>query len=468
MVVMEPKSPFRRASPEFAWARSCRTIGTLASQLAMTELLMISINTTDIVMMGHLGPRDLAAGNLAGSFLLLFFQFAVGVLAGVPALVSRELGADRRDSVRRIVLEGLRWGLLLSIPTVVVILLAGPIFVLFGQQPSVAAHAGDYLKYMAIGVLPSFLIITFRGFLSTVQLTHVLLLVQFLGFLLNILLNYTLMFGNFGAPRLGLAGAGISSSAVQWMMCLVLAVFIARSRRVKPFRVFARPWHLDRARFLDVFIVGAPIGVMLVLGLSILTFVVFLAGRMGVLQLSAHAIAMQWCVIVLMLSSGIGQAATITVGRMIGQGDSLGEMRSVQIILGIGFSILLANWTVFSIWPQALVGSFIGNGDPRVAEVVRLAVAIFPVAALFQMANGANAVLIGILNARKHASIAMKASIFAYWAVGLPLCALLGFTFEMGLVGVWQGLAVSFALVTAMLAMRTYSGSHHTPAPISA
>lgn len=441
----------RQAGP---WRREGRAMLLLAVPLILTELSHMAIVTTDVVMMGWLGPQSLAAGSLAGHLYAFLDYFALSVLTAVSPILAHQLGARRFRLVRRTVRQGFWAALILALPCVVLIWQAEALLLLLGQEPELASAARPYIRIMVLGFLPGLWFMVLSEFLVAHVRPRVLLAVAVLGVGVNGLADYALMFGNLGFPRLGLAGAGVASATVNTFMFLSLLGFVLVDRRLRRYRLLGHFWRADWPRLVEILRLGLPIGVSSVAETGMFLASALLMGLLGTVPLAAHAVAIQCASIAYMVPFGVAQAAAVRVGRAIGAGDHRAADRAgwTALALGVGFAALPA--ALFWGFGEELTALFL---DPTVAEnrpVIDLAVAFLAVAAFFQLADAAQAVSAGILRGYKDTRVPMLIAVGGYWGLGLSSAALFGVYLGQGGEAIWIALAVALSLVGILLVWR--------------
>jgi MATE family multidrug resistance protein len=307
--------PGRWSQTVTLWSREARATVSLAVPLVFIEMAWVAMVTTDTVMMGWLGQESLAAGSLAGQFFLFFEFFAVGVLAAVVPILAQHLGARRFRMVRGIVRQGFWAALILAIPCMAIIWHAQAILVFLGQDPDIASAGQSYLRYMVLGFLPGLWFVVLNEFLVAHTRPRATLVVTVLGIGINALADYALMFGHFGFPRLELIGAGIASATVSTFMFLALLGFVLIDRRLRRYRLLGRFWRADWSQLYEIARLGVPIAVAHLAEVGMFLASALLMGLIGTAALAAHAVAYQCAVIAYMVPYGIGQAATVRVGR---------------------------------------------------------------------------------------------------------------------------------------------------------
>lgn len=437
-----------------AWQRELRAMAALAWPLALGNLANIAISTTDVIMIGWLGPTQLAASALAASLLFPLHYFCLGVVSAVAAIVAQALGARTFRQVRRGVRQGFWVALAINVPASLILWHGGTILLWSGQAQSTADLADSYLRIALWGLLPMMVFVVLRCLVTGHSRPRAAVLIVLVGVAVNAVSNYGLIFGAWGLPRLELAGAAISSVIVNLVMALGLLVFVLRDRQFRRYYVLARFWRPDWPLFREIFRIGLPIGLINLAEVGMFAVSVMLMGLIGTLQTAAHAIATQCAGITFMVPLGIAQAATIRVGYAAGARDPAGVHRAgwVALLLGVGMSVLLAAGLWFG--AEALGVLFLGSGASRQDAVMAMIVSFLGFAALFQIFDSTQAVAAGALRGLKDTRTPMLMATFGYWGIGTGSALVFAFVLDLGGAGLWYGLILGLASVAAMLTAR--------------
>lgn len=439
------------------WSQEARATVTLAVPLVLTVLAYMAMVTTDKVMMGWMGPESLAAGQLAGQFYDFFEYFAIGVLSAVAPILSQHLGARRYRLVRRTVRQGVWVAVIVALPCMAMIWHTQAILVLLGQDPDLASDGQAYVRFMVLGFLPGLWLIVLNRFLAAHMRPRATLVVVVLGIGLNALADYVLMFGHFGFPRLGLIGAGVATALVTTFMFLSLLAFVLIDRRLRRYRLLGRLWRVDWARLYEILRLGLPIAVTNLSEIGLFLAATLLMGLIGTAALAAHAIANQCIAIVYMVPYGIGQAATVRVGRAVGAGKhrAMAGAGWTAVALGIGFAFLPA--AAFWFLGGAIVDLFLDTARPENKMAIDLAVSFLAIAALFQIGDASLATALGALRGLKDTRGPMLIALAGYWGLGLMPAALFGVYLSFGGQAIWISLAVGVSVVGALLVRRFWA-----------
>jgi MATE family multidrug resistance protein len=436
------------------WVGELRESFALAWPLIVAQLAQNLLFTTDVVLMGWLGPKYLAAGTLAGAFLMPFQLTGIGIVGAVAPLVAQARGRGDTKAVRRIVRQGFWVAIAVATLLVPIVLNIRPIYLALGQDPEVTALAESYMFAGFWMLYPALGIMVLRSFLSAFATTRVILLVTVIGVFINGFLTYAMIFGHFGFPRLELRGAAIATGLVNVFMFLALLAYVMNHRKLKRFHILARFLKPDWGRFREILKVGLPIGLTVAAEVGLFSVAAILMGRLGTNETAAHAVALQLASTAFMVPLGLGMAATVRVGLAYGRGDTEGVRLAgwTAIVMGTGFMALTA--ALFLAVPHALVTIFLDKSDPANATALMLAATYLGIAGIFQLVDGAQVVASHSLRGLSDTRTPMLLAIFGYWFVGLPTAYVLGFVFDLRGIGVWLGLAVGLAFVAILLVSR--------------
>lgn len=440
-----------RAGP---WLDELGATAKLAWPLIIAQIASILLFTTDVVMMGWLGPSYLAAGTLATSLLHPITLGGLGVVSATGPMIAQAIGARQSKSVRRTVRQGFWVAGIMTLIAIPIILNAEAIFLLLGQVPETAALAQAYLNIALGAVLPGLLIVAVRSLLQGRGDTSVVLWITVIGVFVNAGGNYLLMFGNYGFPRLEMIGAGISTTIVNTVMFLLALAYVLFHKRYRRYHVLVRLWKPDWPRFFELFRIGIPIGLTLMSEVGMFGVAVIMMGWLGVNEVAAHAIALQCAAITFMVPLGLSQATIVRVGLAYGAADPVGVTRAGWTSLGLTTAFMTVTATLFWFAPDILVRIFLDPARPENAESLRLAASYLAVAALFQLVDGAQVSMAGTLRGLSDTRMPMVFALIGYWILGLGVAYLCAFTLGMRGVGIWLGLAAGLAAVAFALTLR--------------
>lgn len=428
----------------------------LAVPLAAANLLQMLIYAVDVIFVARLGETALAAASLATTLFGLMMWCFSGLTSACSPLIAAELG--RRAHAVREVRRTLRMALWLAaccgLAGMAVASQGEAILRAAGQDPDVSAQAGRFLQILLWAMIPNVLASVLRNFVSTLGRPVFATAITVLAILVNALGNYIFVFGNFGAPALGLDGSAISSVLTAIVMLLAYMAVIASDRRMRRYRVFGRWWRPEWSRFAEVVRIGLPIALIILAEGGLFSSAAFLMGLIGRAELAGHTVALQVAALAFQIPFGIGQAATIRVGYFYGAGDceAIGRAGRAALILALGYMALPAALMLFA--PVFVLQLYVDPQAPENAAMVGYAVQFLMVAAAFQLFDGVQAVLAGALRGLQDTRVPMIIALTGYWLFGFATSAVLGFLTPLRGLGVWFGLAVGLVVVAALLHYR--------------
>lgn len=444
------------AAPAAPWRLEFAATLKLALPLAAAQVAIVAINTTNVILLGWLGPEPLAAAGLAWSAHFFVFFLAFGTIMAVSPLTAIARGRGRHvvREVRRYVRQGLWLAAGLGLVLAALLWQVRPILLVIGQEPALAAMAEEFMRPFVFGLVPALGFVALRSFVAGFGQTRAILAISVGAVAVNALLNYGLIFGRFGLPAWGLHGAGVGSALVAAGMFLAMLAYILTSRRFRRYYILGHWWRADWTKLAEILKLGAPIGGILFLEIGLFSTAAQIMGRIGTAELAAHQIAIQCAAIAFMVPTGIGHAATVRVGVAFGQSDRAGLRRAGHVAFATGVAAAAMTASLFWLVPREIVGLFLDAGAAHARTVAEIAVAFLGLAALFQLADATQVIAAGALRGLKDTRTPMLIAAFGYWGVGFPLCLLLAFPLGLGGMGVWIGLAISLGVTALPLVIR--------------
>jgi MATE family multidrug resistance protein len=440
--------------PATSWMAELRELFVLAWPLVLAQLAQNLLFTTDVLLMGWLGPQYLAAGMLSHAFFFGIQLFGIGIVGAVAPLVSQALGARDIKAVRRIVQAGFWAGIIFAIIVVPIVWQVRPIMLALGQDPTSAALSEEFLHYAVWLIFPALAIIVVRSFLSAHGATQVILLITLAGVAVNAVGNYALMFGNWGFPRLELRGSGITTTIVNIVMLALMVAYMLGHRRLRRYHVFARFFAIDWSRMWQMVRVGVPIGLMLLVEVALFSTAAFLMGWLGTDEVAAHAVALQIVSMAFMVPLGLSQATTVRVGLAYGRGDTEGIRKAGWTALGLTVVFETVTCILFVTIPGVLIPIFLDPDVEANRTAVALATQYLLIAGVFQLFDGSQATAGAALRGLTDTMWPLIIAFTGYWCIGMPVSVLLGFHFGWRGEGIWWGLAAGLAAVAVVLTIR--------------
>lgn len=418
----------------------------LAAPLAAAELGWMIMGIVDTVMAGRLGAAAMGAGSLGNMIFYPIVICGTGLLYGMDTLVSQAFGANDTRETRRTLVDGL-WLAVAAVPVIAAIVIAAiPLIRFAGANPHIDALFEPYLKALSWGILPLFLFIAVRRYLQSVNVVKPVMFAIVSANLINAFGNWVLMYGNLGAPAMGLTGSGWSTSISRVYMFLVLAAVVWWRERSGDRILRGVPWGPHAARIWALVKLGAPAAAQILFEGSVFGIVTVFAARLDETSLAAHSVAVQVISTTFMVPLGISSAAAVRVGQAIGRRDPEGARVAGLAALVLSAAFMGAAAIAMTIAPRLITRLFIAD-----AAVIGAGSVLLRIAAVFELFDGFQVVATGALRGIGDTQSAMKAHFFGYWIVGLPMGYLLCFQAGWGVPGIWVGLTAALIIIGVLL-----------------
>jgi MATE family multidrug resistance protein len=320
--------------------------------------------------------------------------------------------------------------------------LSVPLLGVLGINGAVLESTTRYIWALNWSTIPLLVFFALRRYLQAVQIVWPILFTLVSANLINIAANWVLVFGNLGAPRLGVEGSGWATCLSRVYMCAALWVTLLWRDR-KAVSEFRRPSLSGIRKLLHL---GLPASAQIGFEWGVYTVATMLIARLSADVLAAHQIVLMTVSTTYMMPLGISSAAAVRVGHAIGRRDAAGAARAGWTGLGLGAIAMSGAALLLLLAPRMIARLF--TPDPAVVET---AVPILRVGAVFQLFDGSQVVAIGALRGAGNTRIAAICHLFGYWIVGLPLGLVLAFQANLGALGLWSGLAAALVGIGSVL-----------------
>ncbi|KAA9130487.1 MATE family efflux transporter [Marinihelvus fidelis] len=413
----------------FPTADRRRSIWLIALPIMGGMMSQNILNLVDIGMVGRLGDAALAATGIGSFTNYLAISFIIGLSAGVQALASRRLGEGRDEETAVPLNGGLALALLMGVPACALLYALAPAaFTWLTDDPEVQALGTPYLQVRLLAMVAIGMNFSFRGYWSAIHMTGVYLQTLLIMHSINIFLNWVLIFGNLGAPELGVYGAGLATTISLYIGTALYFFFAWRRARDKGF-LHRRP---TRTMLWQQLKLSLPASIQQLFFSAGLVTLVWIVGRIGTAEVAAVNILMTFHITALLPAMGVALACTTLVGNALGRKDEDDALQwgwncaLLTFIYGLVLTLLLIPLA------RPLLGVFIHN--PDTLELAYLPMVLW---ALMIGFDTAGMVLMNALIGAGDTRRAMWISVFWQWALFLPAAFIIGPTLGYGLLGVW-------------------------------
>jgi MATE family multidrug resistance protein len=412
----------------------------------VTQVGAMMLGVVDVLMVGQLGVHELDAAALGNVWLFGTMIFGMGIVFGLDPIVTQAHGGRDHARVALALQRGLVIAVLVSIPITALWWLTEPALEALGQAPDLAVAADDYVV-LQIPSLPMFLAFNaLRQYLQGRGIVAPSLWVMVLANGFNVLANWVLIFGNLGAPALGLEGAGIATALTRGFLLVALVGWTWAAGLHREAWV---PWSrraFELRGLWEILGHGLPVGTQYALEVWAFQIATLMAGRIGPEALAAHTIVINMASLSFMVPLGLSLGAATRVGNLIGAGAHHAAQRTAWIAFALGAGIMLVSATAFVLFREAIPALYTDD-----ASVIALAATIFPIAAAFQVFDGTQVVGGGVLRGMGKTRPAALFNFMGYYLWALPIGWWFAFGLDMGLAGIWWALCVGLATVAVLL-----------------
>jgi MATE family multidrug resistance protein len=449
-----PQSPAPRGSGP--WTTEARALLKLAAPLVATQLAQMAIGTTDLILLGRYSQSALAAAAIGNTVYYFAWLAGGGPASAVAPMIAHILGErpGNRGGVRASLRMGLWAVAVISLVMTPIMLCAGPILLFLHQDPALARDAGRFVGLLAFGLPFSLGFMVLRSFATTLGHPRAGLWVMAATIAFNAFAGWVLIFGHLGAPRLGIAGSGLATSASSVFAFLSMVAIIQLNPALRAYRMFHRFVRPVTVKLAEVFRLGLPIGVTMLFEAMLFNGMTLVIGTFGATALAAHQIALNFCAITFMGPLGIGMASIVRVGLAAGAGDLRAARRAGLVALAVAGGLMLVCGVLMALFGAQIAGLYLGGGSSGDRAVTSLAAQFLEVGAAFQLFDALQVVGAQTLRGLKDTRMPMILSGACYWLIGAPVCLFLGLTLGMKGLGIWIGFAVCIAAAAVAMCGR--------------
>ena len=410
----------------------------------------------DVAMAGQLGETALAASSLASNLNYIPYVFGIGLVGAIPVYQSQENGAGVEESAPAILRHGMCLAVGYSIVAAVVTHLLTPLLPYLGSTSAVTQEAHDFYIIMAWAMVPGLAFHALRGHRDSQHQPWISLAWLSAGIVANIILNWLWMYGHWGFPALGLAGAGWATLASRFLMLIGLWF--------TPGRGEVR-WHegLQRSVIARLLKTALPAGFHSLSEVGIFAIVPVLAGWISPAAQAAHQVAISLASAGFMLPLGLGIASGIRTGEAFGAKDAT-RVRAVgygALILG---ALIMSCYGLIIFFGRPLFLTLFGVSG---TDTGTLAATLIIFATAWAPFDGVQVIAAYLLRSVTCAAWASWAVFLIYWFFSLPMALVGAFVFHWGAIGIWVGLISGLILVALALSWKFWQAARHVPEPVA-
>jgi MATE family multidrug resistance protein len=417
--------------------------------VVLSQLGQVSVGVADSMMVGRIGAVELAAASLGNSIFFVLLMFGMGISMGITPLVSIAEGKGKMKRISSLFQHGLWINIFTAILLIGIIMVLAQGLQFLNQPEEVVQITIPYLLIITASMFPFMIFQTFKQFAEGLSQTKQAMYVTIFCNLVNVFLNWVLIYGNLGAPELGLNGAGIATLISRVLMPIMMGWYVIRSKR---YRLFNLQFGIKKLRFFminRILKIGVPTGFQYIFEVSAFSAAAIMMGWIGVNALAGHQIAINLASISYMMAAGLSTAGMIRVSNQIGKGNQKSMREAGMVVFGMVFVFMFTSAVLFVVFRYTLPTFYIDN-----TEVIQISASLLVIAGLFQLSDGVQVVGLGVLRGMEDVKFPTIITLIAYWVLGLPLGYYLAFELEMGAQGIWYGLLIGLSITAVVLFFR--------------
>lgn len=441
-----------------AYTREFKYNWQLAAPVMLGMLGHTFVSFVDNIMVGQLGTAELAAVSLGNSFMFVAMSLGIGFSTAITPLIAEADAAQDFIKGKSAFKHGLFLCIVIGILLFLLVFCAKPAMYLMKQPIEVVELAMPYLNFVAVSLIPLVVFQAFKQFSDGLSLTKYPMYATLLGNIINIVLNYLLIFGKFGFPELGIVGAAYGTLASRIIMVWHIWYLLKGKEKSRAFVTHIKIFVLNKLMLKKLLNLGAPSAMQMFFEVAIFTAAIWLSGLLGKNPQAANQIALNLSSMTFMVVTGLSVAAMIRVGNQKGLKAYL-ELRRIAFslfLMGLLFSISFA--IIFFAFHNQLPKIYVDYDDAKNLmdnkEVVSIASKLLIVAAIFQISDSIQVLVLGALRGLQDVKIPTIITFISYWLIGFPISWYLGKEEAYGSFGIWLGLLAGLTTAAILLYIR--------------
>ena len=425
----------------------------LATPVLVASVAQTGMGFVDTVMAGGVSAVDMAAVSIAASIWFPTIIFGTGMLMALVPVVAQLNGARKRDRIPFEIQQGLVVAILLTIPTIFVLLQTHTILGVMDIDPVLSEMTISYIHAMLFAA-PAFLLFqALRSFTDGMSDTKISMIIGFSGLLLNIPLNWIFVYGKFGVPALGGVGCGVATAIVYWFMFAMLLLYILTAKRLAHVPIFHKWYRPDLKELSYLIRLGFPLAAAIFCEVSLFSVVSIIIAPLGAEVVASHQIALNFSSLIFMIPMSIGAAVCIRIGYFIGEEKPMDAIVAAKTALALGLATAAVTAVLTVVFARQISELYTHDIDAQ-----NLAIGLLLIAAIYQCTDSIQVIAAGVLRGYKDMKAILIRTLVSYWVFGLPSGYVLGMTDwivePMGATGFWIGFVIGLSTAAILLGIR--------------
>ena len=416
------------------------------------------IGIVDNFMVGSLGSTELAAVSLGNSFIFIGLSLGIGFSTAITPLTA-EADAEKDDKkIRSTFHHGLLLCTVLGVTLFILTVLSKQIMYLMHQPKEVADLAAPYIDWVAFSLIPVIIYQGYKQFADGLSQTKYSMYAILMANVVHIFFNYVLIYGIWIFPKLGILGAALGTVISRIMMVVFMHFLLRKNATFKRYFKNFSFKEIRKSMLKKIINLGLPSAMQMLFEVALFTAAIWLSGTLGKNSQAANQIALILASTTFMVAMGMSVTAMIRVSNSKGVNDFKNLIvvaRSIFIltiiietVFGL-FFVLLHNYLPHLFLNMADVTQTVDN-----KEIIIIASKLLLVAAVFQISDGIQVVVLGALRGLQDVKIPMYITFVAYWVIGFPISFYLGKYTDLEATGIWIGLLAGLSAAALFLYIR--------------
>lgn len=416
------------------------------------------IGIVDNFMVGNLGSTELAAVSLGNSFIFIGLSLGIGFSTAITPLIA-EADAENDDvKIRTTFHHGLLLCTILGLAVFISIVLAKPIMELMNQPEAVVKLAKPYINWVAFSLVPVIIFQGYKQFADGLSQTKYSMYAIYLANVVHIFFNYVLIYGVWGFPKLGILGAGLGTVISRIMMVFFMHFILRIHPKFKRYFTNFSFGEIKKSILEKIISLGFPSALQMLFEVSLFTSAIWLSGSLGKNSQAANQIALTMASTTFMFAMGFSVTSMIRVSNQKGLKDYKKLIVVARSIFLLAIMLEMIFGLLFVIFHNYLPHLFLNMTDISQAvdnrEIIGITAQLILVAAVFQISDGIQVVVLGALRGLQDVKVPMYITFVAYWIVGFPVSYYLGRHTNLGATGIWIGLLAGLTSAALFLYIR--------------
>ena len=427
--------------------RRCIKMMKLALPVLISQISLILVGFADNIMVGHYSTQALASASFVVNVFNVVLLCAMGFSYGLTPLIGMLYARGRKHRIGLVLRAGLYANLAVGLLLTIIMGICYFFLDRMGQPAELLPLIRPFYLIILSSVIFVSIFNTFAQWSFAIRNTQMPMWILLICNLLNVVGNYALIYGHFGAPELGLTGAGISTFCVRVLSAIAIVAVFLFNPSYNAYKSGFRDLRLKVSRPMlgKVVATSWPVALQMSCETSAFSFCAVMAGWLGTISLAAFQIIVIVGSLGFCIYYSIGTAIAVSVANEAGS-KGLAACRRVAFD---GYIVMLVfasiSTCIFIFFSHPLMGLF--STDP---EVLAMATGLVLPLVLYQLGDATQVTFANALRGTSHVMPMLWIALVSYVVVGLPTSWLFAFPMKLGTWGIVLSFSVSLFMAAAL------------------